>query len=188
MSSSTVTTVEIDAGVPVGISWRESRWRVLDTPTRLGLSEAVLYSPWITHPPEPWSGGGSLPAVTLTARSSCLTSRRSERAGSRCCVSSPDLAQNLPAGVRLVLLPPKSVRQRNAQPEWDVLLNGQRIGRIEQWRARGATSMFYRAKAFHPETGKVIELESATDLGERVERVLAARRDPSRYVHKASWE
>lgn len=103
-------------------------------------------------------------------------------------MSSPETVPDLPPGVRLVLLPPKSARQRNAQPEWDVLLDGQRIGRIEQWRARGASATFYRAKALHPETGKVIELESATDLGERVETVLAARDDPARYVHKASWE
>lgn len=58
MISSTVTVVEVEfeAGVPTGISWRGSRWRVLDTLTRPGLSEAVLYSPWITHPPEPWAG------------------------------------------------------------------------------------------------------------------------------------
>lgn len=103
-------------------------------------------------------------------------------------MSSPEAVPDLPPGERLVLLPPRSVRQRNARPEWDVLLGGQRIGRIEQWRARGAGATFYRAKALHPETGKVIELESATDLGERVERVLAARADPARYVHKASWE
>lgn len=103
-------------------------------------------------------------------------------------MSSPETVLVLPPAVRLVLLPPKSVRQRNALPEWDVLLDGQRIGRIEQWRARGASATFYRAKALHPETGKVIELESATDLGERVETVLAARADPARYVHKASWE
>lgn len=103
-------------------------------------------------------------------------------------MSSPETLPDLPSGVRLVLLPPTSVRQRNAQPEWDVLLDGQRIGRIKQWRARGASATFYRAKALHPETGKVIELESATDLGERVERVLAARHDPVQFVHRASWE
>ena len=58
MSNSTETRTEVsfDAGIPAGIWWRETRWRVLDDPTRLGTSEAVLYSSWITHPPEPWSG------------------------------------------------------------------------------------------------------------------------------------
>ena len=58
MSRSTVTTaaVRFEAGVPAGVFWRESRWRVLDIPTRLGLTEAALHSPWITHPPEPWTG------------------------------------------------------------------------------------------------------------------------------------
>lgn len=103
-------------------------------------------------------------------------------------MSTTEIPADLPAGVRLVLLPPKSARQRHAQPEWDVLLDGRRIGRIEQWRVRSATATFYRARAFHPETGKAVELESATDLTERIEKIVAAWHDPDRYVHKSSWE
>lgn len=103
-------------------------------------------------------------------------------------MSTPEPAPALPPGVRLDRLLPTSFRQRHAQPEWEVWFDGKRIGRIEQWRARGAASTFYRAKAFHPAAGKVIELESNTDLAERVAKVLAAWRDPERFVHKSSWE
>ena len=103
-------------------------------------------------------------------------------------MSTPEPAPILPPGVRLDKLLPKSTRQRHALLEWNVCFDGKRIGRIEQWQARGAASTFYRAKAFHPATGKVIELESDTDLAERVAKVLAAWRDPERFVHKPSWE
>ena len=103
-------------------------------------------------------------------------------------MSTSEIAGDLPPGISLVKLLPKSARQRNAQPEWDVLCDGKRIGRIEQWRARGASATFYRAKAIHPETGQMIELESSIDRAERVEKILAARNDPARFVHKSSWE
>jgi hypothetical protein len=95
---------------------------------------------------------------------------------------------NLPTGVRLQRLPPKSRRVRNPPPEWEVQLEGERIGQIEQWKVDSASAIFYRATAFHPETGQAIPLESNTDLAERVEKVVEAWRDPTRFLHKASWE
>ena len=95
---------------------------------------------------------------------------------------------DLPDGVRLRRLPPKSRRSRNAPPEWDVVLDGARIGWIEQWNVRSASSTFYRATAVHPGTGAPIPLESNTDLAERVEKVVAAWKDPARFVRKSSWD
>ena len=94
----------------------------------------------------------------------------------------------LPDGIRLQPLPPKSRRQRNPPPVWEVQLEGMCIGRISQWRVDSASATFYHATAIHSETGETISLESSTDLTERVEKVLAAWHDPTRFVHKASWE
>lgn len=94
----------------------------------------------------------------------------------------------LPDGVRLQLLPPRSRRIRNHVPEWDVWLGSTRIGRIEQWTVRRSSSIFYRATAIHPDTGVPIRLESNTDLAERVEKVLAAWHDPARFIPKSSWD
>nr|WP_300146727.1 hypothetical protein [Propionicimonas sp.] len=67
-------------------------------------------------------------------------------------------------------------------------LEGKCIGQIRQWKVDSASATFYDATAIHPETGKPIPLESNTDLAERVEAVLAAWRDPTRFIHKPSWE
>jgi hypothetical protein len=95
---------------------------------------------------------------------------------------------DLPQGVRLQRLAPRSSRARNAHPEWEVWVGTERIGLIQQWRVASASSTFFRATAFHSDTGAPIPLESSTDLGERVEKVIAARHDPDRFIHKASWE
>lgn len=98
------------------------------------------------------------------------------------------LRPQLPDGVRLELLPPKSYRTRNRPPEWSVWLGSARIGQIEQWSVRSSSSTFYRATALHPEAGKPIPLESSTDLTEQVERVVSAWREPESYIHRPSWE
>lgn len=95
---------------------------------------------------------------------------------------------SLPEGVELRLLPPRSRRVRYPLPEWDVVLRGRRVGVIEQWTVRSSSSTFYRATAFHPDSGAPIRLESSTDLAERVEKVLAAWRDPASFTHKSSWD
>lgn len=94
----------------------------------------------------------------------------------------------LPPGVELRLLPPRSRRIRNHSPEWEVWLDGEYAGHIEQWRVPSASSTFYRATAIHPSTGKPIPLESDTSCSDRIEKIVAARRDPERFIHKASWE
>lgn len=103
-------------------------------------------------------------------------------------MSTSDAVPPLPPGVELRLLPPRSRRIRNHSPEWEVWLDGQRVGHIEQWRVPSASSTFFRATAIHPDNGKPIPLESNTELAERVEKVIAARRDPARFLHKPSWE
>lgn len=94
----------------------------------------------------------------------------------------------LPAGVELRLLPPKSRRIRNPQPEWQVWLHGRCVGHIEQWKVPSATATFYRATATHPATGAPIPLESNTDLDERVEKIIAAWHTPDQFIHKAPWD
>lgn len=96
-------------------------------------------------------------------------------------------AVELPKGVRLQLLPPRSRRIRNHKPEWDSWLGSVRIGRIEQWTVSSSPSVFYRATAVHPSTGVPIPLESNTDLAERFAKVVAAWNDPARFIHKSSW-
>ncbi len=44
--------LRFEAGVPAGLLWNEARWRVLDTPTRIGVSGDALCSAHITHPPK----------------------------------------------------------------------------------------------------------------------------------------
>lgn len=66
-------------------------------------------------------------------------------------MSSTDPPVGLPQGVRLQRLAPRSSRARNAHPEWEVWVEKERIGLIQQWR-------------------------------------VAARHDPDRFIHKASWE
>ena len=95
---------------------------------------------------------------------------------------------SLPEGVELRPLPPRSRRIRHPPPEWDVVLRGRRVGVIEQWTVRSSSSTFYRATAFHPDSGAPIRLESSTDLVERVEKVLAAWGDPTSFMPKSSWD
>jgi hypothetical protein len=46
-----------DAGdVPVRMVWAGRRYRVTDTPTRLGPEPELLISPALTHPPLPLTG------------------------------------------------------------------------------------------------------------------------------------
>ena len=103
-------------------------------------------------------------------------------------MSTNEAPAQLPHGIQLQLLPPRSARLRNRPPEWEVLLNGKRIGRIEQWSVSSSSSTFYRATAIHPQTGELIPLESNTDFPERVEKVVAAWNNPARFVHRSSWE
>ncbi|MBD8021424.1 MULTISPECIES: hypothetical protein [Brevibacterium] len=92
----------------------------------------------------------------------------------------------LPAGVRLSLLPPVNRRLKRPPPQWAVWLGPDRVGVIEQWRVSSASATFYRATATHPGTGKSIPLESSTNLAERVDKVLTAWRDPDRFVYRNS--
>lgn len=54
----TYSEVEVDfeAGFPARLRWSSRAWDVIDTPTRLGVSEDRAYSELITHPPRPWLG------------------------------------------------------------------------------------------------------------------------------------
>jgi len=42
--------------VPTWLLYSMRRWTVIDTPTRLGITEDAAYSGFITHPPAPWLG------------------------------------------------------------------------------------------------------------------------------------
>lgn len=45
-----------DESAPAHLVWRDTRWDVLDRPTRIGLDEDAACSPFATHPPAPWKG------------------------------------------------------------------------------------------------------------------------------------
>lgn len=64
------------------------------------------------------------------------------------------------------------------QPRWEVRLEGQPIGWIEQKRLRGASSIFYFATAVHPGTGKVYRLEGDIDFDGRVRVIVNFHHDP----------
>lgn len=49
-------TLRFEGEVPVGLDWGGRRWRIIDMPTLIGVGDDFLYSPMITHPPEPWTG------------------------------------------------------------------------------------------------------------------------------------
>lgn len=102
--------------------------------------------------------------------------------------NDPLTGLELPADVRLDLLPPANRRLKHPPPWWAVWLGSERIGVIEQWRVPSATATFYRATATHPETGKPIPLESSTNLAERVDKVLTAWHDPDRFAYRNSWD
>ena len=59
------------------------------------------------------------------------------------------------------------LRGWNEPPVWEVLLDGEAIGRIEQWKARHAAATFYRATAVDTKSGSPIRLDSSTDFEER---------------------
>jgi len=48
--------VWLSNGVPARIMWKGQRYRVNDTPTRLGDPLDAWWHPAVTHPPEPWFG------------------------------------------------------------------------------------------------------------------------------------
>lgn len=52
-----------EQGAPSELVWGDECWRVLDIPTRIGAHGDAVYSPLITHPPEP------APGWRFTARS-----------------------------------------------------------------------------------------------------------------------
>jgi len=44
------------SGIPARMVWHGTRYRVTDTPTRLGPEPELLLSPALTHPPYPLNG------------------------------------------------------------------------------------------------------------------------------------
>jgi hypothetical protein len=69
-------------------------------------------------------------------------------------------------------------------PEWDVIVDGRVVGRIEAWRARGASATFYRATTFDARSGKPIPLESSTDFDERVQKIVDVHEDPDAFLSR----
>lgn len=87
----------------------------------------------------------------------------------------------LPPGVTLTRAAPRNPRARFADPEWDVWLDGTKIGHIEQWTVRSCSTVFYQATGIHPATGAGVRLESDPDFMGRVELIAMAWRHPDRY-------
>ncbi len=90
----------------------------------------------------------------------------------------------LPPGVTLTRAAPRNPRARFPPPEWDVWLDGHRIGHIEQWKIRSCITTFYQATGIHPITEKPVRLESDPDFMGRVELIAMAWRFPDRYPRR----
>jgi len=68
-------------------------------------------------------------------------------------------------------------------PRWAVHDgDGQQVEWIEQHRIGSASATFFRAIAFHPDTDERVNLESTTDLSERLEQIEKFRQDPERFL------
>jgi hypothetical protein len=49
-------TLRFAAAIPARLIWRGACWDVVDRPTPIGLDEDAACSPFVTHPPDSWSG------------------------------------------------------------------------------------------------------------------------------------
>lgn len=63
-------------------------------------------------------------------------------------------------------IPPE---RRHGHPRWEVWLDGERLGIIQEQHLGGARLPFYEAIETHPRTGKPISLEMHTDRQNRVD-------------------
>lgn len=45
-----------EQGIPARLEWEDQCWHVLDVPTRIDAHGDAVYSPLMTHPPEPSPG------------------------------------------------------------------------------------------------------------------------------------
>lgn len=70
-------------------------------------------------------------------------------------------------------------------PKWDVLYDGEKIGRIEQERIGRPTSTFFHAFVFIDE--KTISLELDTRFEDRRAKILQAWRDPVSTPQTRFW-
>ena len=67
----------------------------------------------------------------------------------------------------------------SALPEWEVSLDGEVIGWIEEYRRRGMRGSMFRAHGLHPLTGKTWYLNASPDRDERVLAVVKFHREPA---------
>lgn len=83
----------------------------------------------------------------------------------------------------LRLLPPE---RRTSLPRWEVWLDGQRLGWIQEKRLRSARLAFYEAIVPHPSTGQPVSLELHTDRHERVNAIVRFSTHPEDFSQH--WE
>jgi hypothetical protein len=81
-----------------------------------------------------------------------------------------------PMEVRLMI--PAS---RLALPRWEVSVDGEVVGWIQESKIGRSTVTFYKALGVHPETGRHVNLENSTDLDERVRVLLDFHENPERF-------
>lgn len=70
---------------------------------------------------------------------------------------------------------------RNALPRWAVLVDGVKLGEIQEKHLSGARLPFYEAIVPHPRTGKPVSLELHTDREERVAAIIRFHSDPDTF-------
>lgn len=80
-------------------------------------------------------------------------------------------------------IPPE---HRNGPPRWEVWLDGERLGIIQETHLGGARLPFYEAIAPHPRTGKPISLELHTDRENRVDVLVRFHADPREF--RQHWQ
>lgn len=70
-------------------------------------------------------------------------------------------------------------------PQWDIILDGKKIGEIHQKRIGRNSSIFFHA--FVLVEGRLVDIELNTDFDDRADRILAAHLDPMSNRHVRYW-
>jgi len=71
-------------------------------------------------------------------------------------------------------------------PEWEISLNDQVIGWVQEWHASTSSRPFYRAIGVDPDNGHRVNLESSTDRAERITAVQDFHNHPEASPHRLS--
>jgi hypothetical protein len=81
-------------------------------------------------------------------------------------------------------------KRRFDLPEWELSRDGKIVGYLKQWRASRGGVVFFNLTAFHPETGKALDMGSDTKFDARVAKLDSFLADPMPDLWKrmSTWE